>query len=174
MLQRFMEIGPNEAAGPSSSDAGSHFVNIGPNGTNIGSNGTDIGPIYITHNTQGIESGINIGPLHIGPNGIDFVGIGTSYLAIAVGIANICLLVALIYVYMKNYRQLKSKFTMGLLVFASLLLLQNVISTSFLVVNLILGMGHHGLDIDRPQFPLSSINIIQLIALSILLYITWE
>lgn len=173
MIQRFMEIGSNSAAGPNSGDMGP-IVNVGPNGTHIGPNGTDIGPIYISHNTQGIESGINIGPLHIGPNGIDFVGIGTSYLAIAVGIANICLLLALVYVYMKNYRQLKSKFTMGLLVFASLLLLQNIISTSFLVVNLILGMGHHGLDIDRPQFPLSSINVIQLIALSILLKITWE
>jgi hypothetical protein len=63
---------------------------------------------------------------------------------------------------------------MGLLVFVSLLLLQNVVSTLFLVLNIVLGMGHHGFDIDRPQFPLSSINIIQLIALSILLYITWE
>ncbi len=173
MIQRFMEIGPNEVAEPNS-DIGPHFVNVGPNGTHIGPNGTDIGPIYISHNTQGIESGINIGPLHIGPNGIDFVGIGTSYLAIVVGIANICLLLALVYVYMKNYRQLKSKFTMGLLVFASLLLLQNVVSTLVLALNILLGMGYYGFGIDRPQVSLSSINVIQLIALSILLKITWE
>lgn len=112
----------------------------------------------------------NINPA---PNGIDIMGLSTI-LAIIVGIANICLLIALLYVYLKNYRKLKTKFTMGLLVFVSLLLLQNVVSTSFLVLNIVLGMGHHGFDIDRPQFPLSSINIIQLIALSILLYITWE
>ena len=134
------------------------------NVTNTVSNGTpgprDIGP----H---------DIGPNGMGPNGLDVIGIGT-YLAIIVGIANICLLIALLYVYLKSYRQLKSKFTMGLLVFASLLLLQNVVSTMFLVLNVVLGMGNRGLDIDRPQFPLSSINIIQLIALSILLKITWE
>lgn len=107
------------------------------------------------------------------PNGFDIIGIGT-YISIIIGIANICLLLALLYVYLKNYGKLKSKFTMGLLVFVSLLLLQNVVSTLFLGLNIILGMGHHGFDIDRPQFPLSSINIIQLIALSILLYITWE
>ncbi len=107
------------------------------------------------------------------PNGFDIMGIGT-YLAIIVGIANICLLLALLYVYLKNYRKLKSKFTMGLLVFVSLLLLQNIVSTLFLSLNIVLCMGYHGFDVDRPQFPLSSINIIQLIALSILLYITWE
>jgi len=137
-----------------------NFTNATPNGTDIGPNGTHIGP-------PGPE-GMN--PV---PGGFDVIGIG-NYLAIIVGIANICLLIALIYVYMKNYRQLKSKFTMGLLVFASLLLLQNVVSTGVLVLNILLGTGHHGFDLDRPQFPLSSINIIQLIALSILLKITWE
>lgn len=107
------------------------------------------------------------------PGGMDIIGIGTI-LAIIVGIANICLLIALLYVYLKSYRQLKSKFTMGLLVFASLLLLQNVVSTLFLALNMILGPGNHSFDIGRPEFPLSSINVIQLIALSILLYITWE
>lgn len=136
-----------------------NFMNIGPN---IGPNSTNMGPPDIRPE--------NMNP---GPNGFDVIGIGT-YLAIIVGIANICLLIALIYVYMKNYRQLKSKFTMGLLVFASLLLLQNVVSTGFLVLNIVLGMGYHGFDIDRPQAPLSSINIIQLIALSILLKITWD
>jgi len=107
------------------------------------------------------------------PNGYDIIGL-SNILAIVIGIANICLLIALLYIYLKNYRKLKSKFTVGLLVFVSLLLLQNVISTLFLGLNLILGPGAHGFEIDRPQFPLSSINIIQLIALSILLYITWE
>ncbi len=153
------------------------------NSTNATPNGTDIGP-HLTgapNNTdlgmghaQPINDGtINLGPLHIGPNGID-MGMGTAYIAIAVGIANICLLIALIYIYMKNYRQIKSKFTMGLLVFASLLLLQNVVSTGILILNLVMGMGHHGFDLDRPQFPLSSINIIQLIALSVLLKITLD
>ncbi len=137
----------------------------------------EIGLNNINNRPGGIDgpNGSNIPPQGINPvpDGLNIIGIGTI-LAIVVGIANICLLIALLYVYLKNYRQLKSKFTMGLLVFVSLLLLQNVVSTSFLVLNVVLGMGHHGFDIDRPQFPLSSINVIQLIALSILLYITWE
>ncbi|MGZ7048561.1 MAG: hypothetical protein ACXVH2_07655 [Methanobacterium sp.] len=136
-------------------ESGLNIINDGPGGAG-GPNGSNIPP-----------NGMNP------PNGFDVIGLGT-YLAIIVGIANICLLLALLYVYLKNYRKLKSKFTMGLLVFVSLLLLQNVVSTLFLGLNIILGMGPHGFDIDRPQFPLSSINIIQLIALSILLYITWE
>lgn len=139
-----------------------NFTEIGPNFTDIGPNGTGIGRPDIG------PEGMN--PM---PGGFDVIGIG-NYLAIIVGIANICLLIALIYVYMKNYRQIKSKFTMGLLVFASLLLLQNVVSTGVLVLNIVLGMGHHGFDLDRPQAPLSSINIIQLIALSILLKITLD
>jgi hypothetical protein len=113
---------------------------------------------------------------HIPPqnmSGLDIIGIGTI-LAVIVGIANICLLVALIYVYLKSYRQLKSKFTMGLLVFASLLLLQNLVSVIFLTLSMILGPGNHSFELGRQEFPLSSINVIQLIALSILLYITWE
>ncbi|MGB9977840.1 hypothetical protein [Methanobacterium sp.] len=157
---------------PNGTDINPHFTDA-PNGTNMS---PDMG---IGHGAPNINSGLNdggiqLGPLHIGPNGIDYMGIGTSYLSIVVGIANICLLIALIYIYMKNYRQIKSKFTMGLLVFASLLLLQNVISTGILILNLIMGMGHHGFDIDRPQFPLSSINVIQLIALSVLLKITLD
>jgi hypothetical protein len=137
-----------------------NFTDAVPNYTNAGQNGTHIGP-------TGPEG------MNPSPNGFDVIGIG-NYLAIIVGIANICLLIALLYIYMKNYRHLKSKFTMGLLVFASLLLLQNVVSTGVLVLNIVLGMGHHGFDLDRPQFSLSSINIIQLIALSILLKITLD
>lgn len=133
-----------------------------------------------------IEMGLKIiqdEPKGIGPNGshmppqnmngLDFIGIGTI-LAVIVGIANIGLLLALIYVYLKSYRQLKSKFTMGLLVFASLLLLQNLVSVVFLASSMILGPGNHSFELGRQEFPLSSINVIQLIALSILLYITWE
>ncbi|HML04670.1 MAG TPA: hypothetical protein VK426_02750 [Methanobacterium sp.] len=120
-------------------------------------------------------NGSNIHPHDMAPapNGWDIIGISTI-IAIIIGIANICLLIALLYVYLKSYRQLKSKFTMGLLVFAGLLLIQNVVSTLFLALNMIIGPGNHSFEIGRPEFPLSSINVIQLVALSILLYITWE
>lgn len=122
------------------------------------------------------QKGIGPNGSHMPPqsmNGLDIIGISTI-LAVIVGIANICLLIALIYVYLKSYRQLKSKFTTGLLVFASLLLLQNIVSVVFLALSMIIGPGNHSFEIGRQEFPLSSINVIQLIALSILLYITWE
>ena len=124
----------------------------------------------INNGSVGSDPGPNgIGP----PNQFDLVGIGT-FIAIIVGIANICLISALIYIYFKNYRQLKTKFTLGLFVFAALLLLQNILSTVFLALNIIYSISSNGFEIGRPHVPLSSINIIQLIALSILLKITWE
>ena len=139
------------------------FMENGLNSINNGPGGT------------GNPNGSAIPPHGLNPalNGWDIIGISTI-LAIIIGIANICLLIALLYVYLKSYRQLKSKFTMGLLVFASLLLLQNAVSTLFLALSMILGPGSHSFEIGRQEFPLSSINVIQLIALSILLYITWE
>jgi hypothetical protein len=171
MIHKFIEIEPDPDTWANSANVVSNGTNTS-NSTNIAQNSTQISPNIPIPDHDG-DMGINLGPIHIGPNGIDF-GVGTAYLAIVVGIANICLLIALIYIYTKNYRMLKSKFTMGLLIFASLLLLQNVISTGVLLLNLIMGMNHPGFDLDRPQFSLSSINIIQLIALSILLKITLD
>ncbi len=122
---------------------------------------------------NGPESG-DSGPNDLqNPPGMDYIDLGT-YVAIIIGIANICLLLALLSIYLQNYKKIKSKFTMGLLVFASLLLLQNMVTTLFLALNAFFSISSQGLDIGRPQLPLSSVNIIQLIALSILLKITWE
>lgn len=122
---------------------------------------------------NGPETG-NISPNSVqNPPSMSYIDLG-SYIAIIIGIANICLLLALISLYLQNYKRIKSKFTMGLLVFASLLLLQNVVTTLFLALNAFFNVTSQGLDIGTPQLPLSSVNIIQLIALSILLKITWE
>ena len=43
--------------------------------------------------------------------------------------ANVVLLVLLLAIYIRSYAQIKSKFTLGLMIFAFLLLLQAVIST---------------------------------------------
>jgi len=118
--------------------------------------------------------GGNLGPngLHNSPN-MNFIDLGT-YIAIIIGVANICLLLALLSIYLKNYREIKSKFTTGLLVFAALLLLQNVVTTLFLALNVFFHISSQGFEIGRPQTPLSSVNIIQFIALLILLRITWD
>ncbi len=41
---------------------------------------------------------------------------------------NVILLITLLYIYVQNYRQLKTKLTVGLILFASLFLLQSVMN----------------------------------------------
>ncbi len=50
-------------------------------------------------------------------------------IASIIGIINICLLIALSYIYYQNYKDRKSQFNTGLLVFAGFLLLQSVFLT---------------------------------------------
>jgi hypothetical protein len=86
---------------------------------------------------------------------------------IVIGIANIVLLLILLYMYLGSYREFKSKFTFGLLSFVMLLLLQNILFTSFLILN----QGFRGPDMGTPIFFL---NIIELFALIILVWVTKE
>lgn len=44
---------------------------------------------------------------------------------------NAMILVSLIYVYAKNYQKLNSKFSLGLLIFASILLIENILAFYF-------------------------------------------
>jgi hypothetical protein len=85
----------------------------------------------------------------------------------AIVIANIILLLLLFNIYLKSYKQIKSKFTIGLVLFVLLLLLQNVLSISFLLFI----EGFRGPGFGFLQFFL---NITEFIALFILLIITWE
>ena len=94
------------------------------------------------------------------------------YVALAVGIANIGLLFGLLHSYWKTYKEVKSGFTIGLLYFTSVLILQNVVSTIFLAFTLIIPIEFHGPEIGGPRLPLFLINIVQLIALTILFKIT--
>ena len=102
------------------------------------------------------------------------------FLVIGVGIANICLLLGLIHAYWRTYKELKSQFTSGLLLFASFLLLQNILTTAALIFLLIAHITVR-IQLSLPKtgelllswiLLLSSINIIQFIALIILFRIT--
>ena len=86
---------------------------------------------------------------------------------VIIGIGNIFLLLILIYLYIGSYRDFKSKFTFGLLAFAFLLLLQNVLFTGSLLTY----QGFRGSGMGTPIFFL---NIIEFFALSILIWVTWE
>ncbi len=96
-----------------------------------------------------------------------------QYVAIGVGIINISLLLGLFYIYWNSYHKLKSEFTIGLLYFSLVLLAQNFIATVFLVLLLISGAGTHNPEGTEHLLELSAINLIQLVALSILFKITW-
>ncbi len=86
---------------------------------------------------------------------------------IVVGIGNICLLLVLLFLYLRSFRDFKSKFTFGLLAFAFLLLLQNALFTGFLLTY----QGFRGPGMGTPIFFL---NIIEFFALLILIWVTWE
>lgn len=94
------------------------------------------------------------------------------YVALVLGVANVCLLLGLLKAYWKTYKEVKSGFTIGLLYFSSFLLLQNILSTLFIVLPLLIPIEFHGSEIGGPRLPLLLINIVQLIALSILFKIT--
>ena len=86
---------------------------------------------------------------------------GIKILAITLEIINIGLLSGLLYLYIKSYRQIKIGFTVGLILFASILLLKSILSIVFILFLFD--------QIDSPPIVLS---LIQLVALGILLKIT--
>ncbi|MCC7558307.1 MAG: hypothetical protein KO217_06435 [Methanobacteriaceae archaeon] len=100
------------------------------------------------------------------------MGLLLIIVTVTVGIANICLLLLLISSYWKTYKKLKSGFTIGLLYFSSFLLLQNIMVTSFMAFQLFLPPISPFAEVHGPKLPLFLINIVQLIALSILFKIT--
>ena len=102
------------------------------------------------------------------------ISLSLIILAVAVGIANICLLLFLLKAYWKTYKQIKSGFTIGLLYFSTILLLQNVVSTLFIVLPLVIPVDFDVSELHSPRLPLFLINVVQLVALSILFKITRE
>jgi hypothetical protein len=94
--------------------------------------------------------------------------------AIVVGIANVGLLSGLFYFYWNSFKQLKSKFTTGLLYFALILLVQNILAIMALAVFLIMGIEIHELGGTEIYSILLLVTIAQLVALTILFKITWD
>jgi hypothetical protein len=93
---------------------------------------------------------------------------------IIIGIVNVGLLSGLFYFYWTSYNQLKSKFTTGLLYFALILLIQNILAIVGLAIFLLLGTEMHELGGTVVYAFLLSVSAAQLIALAILFKITWE
>jgi hypothetical protein len=56
--------------------------------------------------------------------------------ALITSIANIALLIGMLYIYLERYRQVKSKFTTTLVLFSLLFLVQNILFSIYYVFNL--------------------------------------
>ncbi len=77
------------------------------------------------------------------------------------------LLLALLHVYYRNYKAIKAKFTLGLLVFAALLLLQNIVGMYYRFTM----MNFYNIEAAAG---VALIRGIEAVALAVLLYISWE
>ena len=84
--------------------------------------------------------------------------------AIGIEIGNIGLLSGLLYLYIKSYRQIKIGFTVGLILFASVLLIRSISTIVLLAIDSDVLTGKHA----------AIGGIIEFIALVILLKITWD
>lgn len=86
---------------------------------------------------------------------------------IIIGIAVILLLIILLYVYVGSYRKFRTKFTLGLVLFALLLLFQNILFTSLLLTYSCFRTAEMGI-------PFFFLNFIEFFALLILIWVTLE
>ena len=77
------------------------------------------------------------------------------------------LLLMLLYVYYKSLRNIKSKFTMGLFIFAFLFLVQNLVSLYYYITM----MDYYVPEVEKHVF---IFTLLQTIGFAVLLKITWE
>ena len=91
----------------------------------------------------------------------------TIELATLVNIVNIAILLSLIYVYIKNFLSIKATFCMGLMIFAVLFLIQNLVAAYFQFFHT------QCYSPDTGQFSLI-LNLIQMFGFSVLAYVTWK
>ncbi len=77
------------------------------------------------------------------------------------------LLLGLLYVYYKNLKHIKSKFTIGLFIFALLFLIQNLVSLYYFITM----MAYYSAEVEVHVFILT---LLQAIGFAVLLKITWE
>ncbi len=86
---------------------------------------------------------------------------------LALIVVNVILTLLLVFVYTKNYKQIKSKMTFGLLFFALAFLVENIID--FYFYNLMIAQS--AFDFTTIHF---TVNLIEMIGLLVLSYVTWK
>lgn len=96
----------------------------------------------------------------------DFITSLIVLISVLLGFGNIFILGGLLYIYWGSFREIKSEYTAGLMFFASVLMLQNVLLTSSYFINAL----HSWVE----GIPSLLIILLEFIALFILLKISWE
>jgi hypothetical protein len=91
----------------------------------------------------------------------------------AVGL-NILLLGALIYVWGRNYYSIRSKHTLGLLLFAALLLGENLIALYFYSLDPLLTAWFSTQVPDPAWQAMMALHGFEVVALAVLAWITWD
>ena len=82
-------------------------------------------------------------------------------------VVSILMLLLLVYIYYKNLKKIKSSFTIGLLIFAVLFLVQNLVSVYYYVTM----MDYYVPAVEKHVF---IFTLLQTIGFAVLLKITWE
>ncbi|MDO8553840.1 MAG: hypothetical protein Q7S22_03470 [Candidatus Micrarchaeota archaeon] len=85
--------------------------------------------------------------------------------AALINIVNVILLLALLLIYVRNYKAVKSKFCLGLILFVSVLLVHNV----FAIYSDLTFMDY--CTFEGSKFPLT-LNILEMLGIATLLYVT--
>lgn len=97
------------------------------------------------------------------------------YTALAIEIVILCLLLGLLYVYWGSYKKVKSKFTIGLIFFTSTFLLKSILLIAIIIAFIMFPFPNVADGHDGPPIALVFlVNIIECIALAILLKISWK
>jgi len=91
----------------------------------------------------------------------------TMFFSIGLTSVNIFLLSILIVVYLRSYLEIKAQFSLGLIIFAGILIVHKLLTLYFMVIV----MADHA-DLLGP--PLMVLETLQVIAFSILTYITMK
>jgi hypothetical protein len=87
---------------------------------------------------------------------------------LALAAASLAVLLALLYVYAKNFRSIRSPLSLGLVLFAALFVVQNVAAMYFYVV---LANGGFGAPVAMPMLALNAVELAGFVAL---FYVAWR
>lgn len=100
--------------------------------------------------------------------------VGWIDLARAAAGLNIVLLGALIYVWGRNYYDIRSKHTLGLLLFALLLLGENVLALYFYLLDPLLSAWFSTAVPDPAWQAMIALHVFEFVGLAVLTWITWD